>query len=196
MKHTLVALVEDKPGVLNRVASLFRRRSFNIESLTVGRTHQPDISRMTILVDTEQTAPALVEANLSKLINVIDVQDVTHLPSVMRDLALIKVRADASALAELNQLANIFRANIVDVSTGSVIIEATGDEEKIDGLLDVLRPRGIIEMVRTGQVAMVRGTTHGYDAAPVLQSATTVKSGNGNGNGNGHGHSAEDVGSV
>jgi acetolactate synthase-1/3 small subunit len=196
MKHTLVALVEDKPGVLNRVASLFRRRSFNIESLTVGRTHQPDISRMTILVDTEQTAPALVEANLSKLINVIYVQDVTHLPSVMRDLALIKVRADASALAELNQLANIFRANIVDVSTGSVIIEATGDEEKIDGLLDVLRPRGIIEMVRTGQVAMVRGTTHGYDAAPVLQSATTAKRGNGNGNGNGHGHSAEDVGSV
>ena len=196
MKHTLVALVEDKPGVLNRVASLFRRRSFNIESLTVGRTHQPDISRMTILVDTEQTEPALVEANLSKLINVIDVQDVTHLPSVMRDLALIKVRADASALAELNQLANIFRANIVDVSTGSVIIEATGDEEKIDGLLDVLRPRGIIEMVRTGQVAMVRGTTHSYDTAPALQSAATPKNGNGNGNGNGHGHSADDVGSV
>jgi acetolactate synthase-1/3 small subunit len=183
MKHTLVALVEDKPGVLNRVASLFRRRAFNIESLTVGRTHEPNISRMTILVDTEQTAPHLVEANLSKLINVIDVRDVTHLPTVMRDLALIKVPADASALAELNQLASIFRANIVDVAHGSVIIEVTGDEAKVDGLLDALRPRGIIEMVRTGQVAMARG--NGHEAA--------VDS---NGNGNGNGRHAESVGSV
>lgn len=185
MKHTLVALVEDKPGVLNRVASLFRRRAFNIESLTVGRTHEPNVSRMTILVDTEQTAPALVEANLSKLINVIDVRDVTHLPSVMRDLALVKVRADASALAELNQLADIFRANIVDVSPESVIIEVTGDEDKINGLLDVLRPRGIIEMVRTGQVAMARGNSSGYEA----DKRTT-------GNENGNGHHAESVGSV
>lgn len=157
MKHTLVALVEDKPGVLNRVASLFRRRAFNIESLTVGRTHEPDISRMTILVDTEQTAPALVEANLMKLINVIDVQDVTHQPTVMRDLALIKVRADASALGEINQLASIFRGNIVDVAPDSVIVEITGDEDKINGLVELLRPRGIIEMVRTGVVAMTRG---------------------------------------
>ena len=185
MKHTLVALVEDKPGVLNRVASLFRRRAFNIESLTVGRTHEPAVSRMTILVDTEQTAPALVEANLSKLINVIDVKDVTHLPTVMRDLALVKVHADASALAELNQLANIFRANIVDVSPDSVIIEVTGDEAKIDGLLDVLRSRGIIEMVRTGQVAMARG--NGYD-----NGYETDKRMNGNGNG----RHAESVGSV
>lgn len=161
MKHTLVALVEDKPGVLNRVASLFRRRAFNIESLTVGRTHELDVSRMTILVDTEQTAPALVEANLSKLINVIDVKDVTHTPTVMRDLALIKVRADAAARAEIAQLAEIFRAKIVDVATDSVIVEVTGDEEKIDGLVDLLRPRGVIEMVRTGQVAMVRGNGNG-----------------------------------
>jgi acetolactate synthase I/III small subunit len=189
MKHTLVALVEDKPGVLNRVASLFRRRAFNIESLTVGRTHEPNVSRMTILVDTEQTAPALVEANLSKLINVIDVRDVTYLPSVMRDLALVKVRADATALAELNQLANIFRANIVDVSHDSVIIEATGDEAKINGLLDVLRPRGIIEMVRTGQVAMARGAERGNESE-------TNKRIVGNGNGNGNGHHADSVGSV
>ncbi len=188
MKHTLVALVEDKPGVLNRVASLFRRRAFNIESLTVGRTHEPAVSRMTILVDTEQTAPALVEANLSKLINVIDVKDVTHLPTVMRDLALVKVRADASALAELNQLANIFRANIVDVSPDSVIIEVTGDEAKIDGLLDVLRSRGIIEMVRTGQVAMARGAVNGHDV-PAANSWATPR-------GNGNGHLAESVGSV
>src|SRR5512142_40533 len=113
MKHTLVALVEDKPGVLNRVASLFRRRAFNIESLTVGRTHEAGVSRMTILVDTEHNSSALVEANLSKLINVIDVEDVTHCPTVMRDLALIKVRADAGARAEIAQLAEIFRAKIV-----------------------------------------------------------------------------------
>jgi acetolactate synthase-1/3 small subunit len=157
MKHTLVALVEDKPGVLNRVASLFRRRAFNIESLTVGRTHEPGVSRMTILVDTELTAPHLVEANLAKLVNVIDVRDVTHTPTVQRDLALIKVRADAGALAELNQLAEIFRAKIVDVANDSVIVEVTGDEDKINGLVELLRSRGIIEMVRTGQVAMVRG---------------------------------------
>lgn len=174
MKHTLIALVEDKPGVLNRVASLFRRRAFNIESLTVGRTHEPAVSRMTILVDTELTAPHLVEANLSKLVNVIDVHDVTHTPTVVRDLALIKVRADASALAEINQLAEIFRAKIVDVASDSVIVEVTGDEDKLTGLVELLRPRGIIEMVRTGQVAMVRG---GNDSS-------TNKRINGNGNGN------------
>ncbi len=158
MKHTLVALVEDKPGVLNRVASLFRRRAFNIESLTVGRTHEPNVSRMTILVDTELTAPQLVEANLMKLINVIDVKDVTHSPTVARDLALVKVKADASERAEIAQLADIFRAKIVDVATDSVIVEVTGDEEKINGLVELLRPRGIIEMVRTGLVAMARGS--------------------------------------
>lgn len=170
MKHTLVALVEDKPGVLNRVASLFRRRAYNIESLTVGRTHEQDISRMTILVDTDQTAPYLVEANLMKLINVVDVQDVTDKPTVMRDLALIKVKATTSQLSEINQLAEIFRGKIVDVASDSVIVEITGDEEKISGLIDLLRPRGILEMVRTGQVAMVRGNN-----------------GNGNKNGNGNG---------
>ena len=169
MKHTLVALVEDKPGVLNRVASLFRRRSFNIESLTVGHTHEANVSRMTIVVDTELTAPHLVEANLFKLVNVIDVHDVTHAPTVMRDLALIKVKAYAGARAEIAQLADIFRAKIVDVAPDSVMVEVTGDEDKIDGLVELLRPRGIIEMVRTGQVEMVRGAA----------------SANGNGNGNG-----------
>lgn len=172
MKHTLVALVEDKPGVLNRVASLFRRRAFNIESLTVGRTHEPGVSRMTILVDTEYTHAGMVEANLSKLINVIDVEDVTHCPTVMRDLALIKVKADAAARAEIAQLVDIFRGKIVDVAPDSIIVEVTGDEDKINGLVDLLRDRGIVEMVRTGQVAMVRGTG----------------SANGNGNGNGNGH--------
>ncbi len=168
MKHTLVALVEDIPGVLNRVASLFRRRGFNIESLTVGRTHTPGISRMTILVEADEQASPLVQANLSKLINVIEVQDVTETRTVVRDLALIKVRADAGARAEIAQLAEIFRAKIVDVAADSVIVEVTGDEEKINGLVDLLRARGILEMGRTGQVAMVRGNP-GH-----------------NGNGNGH----------
>ena len=158
MKHTLVALVEDKPGVLNRVASLFRRRNFNIESLAVGHTEQPHISRMTIVVDAANTAAHMVEANLAKIINVIDVQDVTHQDTITRDLALIKVRADAAARAEIAQLADIFRAKIVDVAPDSVVVEATGDEEKIDGLVELLRPKGIIEMVRTGRVAMVRGS--------------------------------------
>ncbi|MGB8646081.1 MAG: acetolactate synthase small subunit [Anaerolineae bacterium] len=192
MKHTLVAIVEDKPGVLNRVASLFRRRAFNIESLTVGGTHEAHLSRMTILVDTEQTAPALVEANLEKLVNVVDVQDVTHLPTVMRDLALIKVRATPAALGEINQLAEIFRGKIVDVSPDSVIIEITGDEDKINGLIDLLRPRGIIEMVRTGQVAMVRGTN--ANGHHMLGSEQWPAHKNGNGNGNGH--HADGVGSV
>ena len=172
MKHTLVALVEDKPGVLNRVASLFRRRAFNIESLTVGRTHLPDVSLMTILVDTEYTPASLVEANLAKLINVLDVKDVTHTPTVMRDLALVKVRADASDRAEIAQLVEIFRAKIVDVAVDSVIVEATGDEDKINGLVELLSSKGIIEMVRTGQVAMARGNGNG--------------NGHGHGNGNGH----------
>ncbi len=188
MKHTLVALVEDKPGVLNRVASLFRRRVFNIESLTVGRTHEPEVSRMTILVDTDQTAPELVEANLMKLVNVIDVQDVTHLPTVMRDLALIKVRANASMLGEITQLAAIFRANIVDVGPDSAIVEVTGDEDKVNGLLELLRPRGIIEMVRTGQVAMARGN-NAHHQTGASQWAAVRANGNGNGNGNGN-HSA------
>src|SRR5919202_5382874 len=158
MEHTLVALVEDKPGVLNRVASLFRRRAFNIESLTVGHTEQPHISRMTIVVDASQTSAHIVEANLAKLINVIDVQDVTHQDTIMRDLALIKVRADAATRAEIAQLADIFRAKIVDVAPDSVIVEVTGDEDKINGLVELLRPKGILEMVRTGRVAMVRGS--------------------------------------
>lgn len=188
MKHTLVALVEDKPGVLNRVASLFRRRAFNIESLTVGRTHQPGVSRMTILVDAALTPASLAEANLLKLINIIDVKDVTHTPTVVRDLALIKVRADASNRAEIAQLAEIFRAKIVDVATDSVIVEVTGDADKIDGLLELLRDRGIVEMVRTGLVAMARGNGDSFHV-PEVGEWTHVR-------GNGNGKHTEGVGSV
>ena len=159
MNHTLVALVEDKPGVLNRVASLFRRRAFNIESLTVGHTEQPGISRMTVVVNSNKTDAERVELNLHKLINVIEVTDLADAPAVVRDLALVKVNAQANCRAEIMQLVDVFRARIVDVANESLIIEITGDEDKIDSFVDVLRPFGILEMVRTGVVAMARGAS-------------------------------------
>ena len=158
MKHTLVARVQDQPGVLNRVASLFRRRAFNIESLTVGGSETPEFSRMTIVVDTAKNPAHLVAANLRKLVPVVEVRDVTHLRTVDRDLALIRVRCQPSERSELSDLVSIFRGRIVDVAADSVIVEVTGDLEKVDGLVDLLRPRGVLEMVRTGKVAMVRGT--------------------------------------
>jgi acetolactate synthase-1/3 small subunit len=157
MQHTLVALVEDQPGVLNRVASLFRRRAFNIESLTVGHTAQPGISRMTIVIDNTQTNAERVTTNLYKLVNVIQVTDLAESPMVSRDLALIKVSAPADHRTEIMQLVDVFRARIVDVTNDSLIIEITGDGEKIDGFVEVMRPFGILEMVRTGLVAMMRG---------------------------------------
>jgi len=165
MKHTLVAKVADQPGVLNRVASLFRRRAFNIDSLTVGHTEEGDVSRMTIVVDTARVPAHIVEANLRKLVPVMDVTDVTHMPTVDRDLALIRVTCSPAERAELASLVEIFRGKIVDVARDSVIVEVTGDEQKVDGLVDLLRPRGIIEMVRTGKVAMVRGSTSHLQAA-------------------------------
>ena len=165
MNRTLITLVEDKPGVLNRVASLFRRRAFNIESLTVGHTERPGVSRMTIVVDSDRTDAQKVAQNLDKLVNVIRTEDVTERPAVIRDLALIKVQANGRSRAEVMQLVDTFRARVVDVGLESLMVEVTGTEEKVDGLVEVLRPFGILEMVRTGRVAMVRG---------------------GNGNGNGH----------
>ncbi|MBN1248479.1 MAG: acetolactate synthase small subunit [Anaerolineae bacterium] len=158
MQSTLIALVEDKPGVLNRVASLFRRRAFNIESLAVGHTEKPGISRMTIVVDSSRTDVEMVVQNLLKLVNVIRVEDVTEAPTVMRDLALVKVRAgDGAARAEIMQIVDTFRARVVDVGLKSLMVEVTGTDDKINGLVDVLRPYGIDEMVRTGRVAMARG---------------------------------------
>ncbi len=168
MQYTFIALVENKPGVLNRVASLFRRRNFNIESLAVGKTENPDVSRMTVVVgcpNGEVDAHKL-EANLYKLVNVIDVQDVTHQPSVMRDLALIKVKVGPERRAQVNGLAEIFRARIVDVAADSIIIEITGTEDKIEGMIELLRPIGIVEMVRTGQVSMTRGVNDGVRRVP------------------------------
>ena len=157
MLHILVALVEDKPGVLNRVVSLFRRRGFNIESLSVGHTDRSGVSRMTIVMEAEETAARLVEANLYKLVNVLRVEELTDSDAVLRDLALIKVRADAEQRAQVLQIVKVFRARVVDVVTDALIVEITGGEDKIDGLVDVLRPFGIIEMARTGTIAMKRG---------------------------------------
>src|ERR687885_749607 len=159
MLNTLVVRVEDKPGVLNRVASLFRRRGFNIESLTVGHTEKPGLSRMTIVVDTDERGARLVEANLYKLIPVRRVDNITRLPTIGRDLAMIKVAATGDARTQVMQLVDVYRARIVDVSPDTLIIETTGTEDKIDSLLEVLRPYGVAEMVRTGRVAMVRGLT-------------------------------------
>jgi acetolactate synthase-1/3 small subunit len=156
--RVLVALVENKPGVLTRVASLFRRRNFNIESLTVGHTDSEEISRMTIVVDATRTNAEMVEHNLMKIVNVIGVQDVTHEPAVMRDLALIKVKTDQQTRFQIMQLVEVYRAKVVDVCPESVIIEVTGPESKLNSMVDMLRPYGILEMVRTGLVAMVRGS--------------------------------------
>lgn len=158
MQHTLVTLVEDRPGVLNRVASLFRRRGFNIESLTVGHSEIPGVSRMTIVVDnTPENIERLIQY-LYKLVNVIQVDDLTHETTMMRNLAMIKVSASEQRRMEIMQLVEIFRARIVDVASESLIIEITGAEDKIDSFVDVLRPFGIIEMVRTGVIAMARGS--------------------------------------
>jgi acetolactate synthase-1/3 small subunit len=169
VKHTLVARVQDQPGVLNRVASLFRRRNFNIDSLTVGHSEQSDFSRMTIVVDTARAPARLVEESLRKLIPVAEVTDVTNVPTVDRDLALIRVRCDPGSRSEVAQLAEIFRGRIVDVASDSVIVEITGDEGKVDGLVELLKPRGILEMVRTGKVAMVRGTAAVQEAQQAAQ---------------------------
>ena len=165
MLRTFVVYVEDKPGVLNRVASLFRRRVYNIESLTVGHTEKPGVSRMTIVVDTDECQALRVEANLYKLVNVLVVEDITANPSVARDLALIKVVASSETRSHILQLADVFRARVVDVAVDSVIVEITGTEDKIDGLLEVLRPYGVLEMVRTGRVAMSRGAKASASAA-------------------------------
>jgi len=157
MHHTLIALVEDKPGVLNRVASLFRRRNFNIESLTVGRTAEPGISRMTIVIDSDQASAERVTAYLYKLVNVLRVEDITETPAVVRELAMIKVATTPDTRAQVMQLVDVFRARVVDVAPDSVIVETTGTETKIDGLLEVLRGYGVLEIVRTGRVGMVRG---------------------------------------
>lgn len=158
MRHTLVAMVEDKPGVLNRVASLFRRRNFNIESLTVGHSETPGVSRMTMVVGGDERTIEQVQKQLNKLINVIKVNDVTHDTTVIRELALIRVHTPPVRRTEVTELVNLFRAKVVDVAPDSLMIEITGTEDKVDSLVSLLHPFGIREMARTGRVAMVRGS--------------------------------------
>jgi acetolactate synthase I/III small subunit len=171
--NTFVVLVENVPGVLTRVASLVRRRGFNIESLTVGHTETNGVSRMTIVVDTDELGARRVEANLYKLLNVLRVDNVTCQSAVTRDLALIKVAATQETRSQILQLAQVFRARVVDVSPGAVMIETTGGEEKIDKLVEVLRSYGILEMARTGRVAMVR--SHTQQAARTFEDIETTE---------------------
>jgi len=158
-KHTLVALVEDKPGVLNRIAGLFRRRSFNIQSLAVGGSEHPGLSRMTIVAVGDSAQIEQVRKQLDKLINVVKVSDITEGNIVTRELALIKVKATASTRSEIMQIVGIFRANIVDVAPGSLTVEVTGDEDKVNSLLGLLSDFGVKELSRTGRIALTRGSS-------------------------------------
>jgi acetolactate synthase-1/3 small subunit len=165
MLHTLIVHVENKPGVLSRVVSLFRRRAFNIDSLTVGRTENPDVSRMTIVVEADEDQARRIVANVYKLINVLFVDDITGQPSVQRDMAFIKVAATKAERSHVLELAEVFRGRVVDVATDSLTIEITGTEDKIDGLLEVLKPFGLLELVRTGVLAMRRGAKASAEGA-------------------------------
>ena len=160
MKHTISTLVENKSGVLARVAGLFSRRGYNIASLAVSTTHAPELSRMTIVVDDEGDSTILeqISKQLYKLVDVIKVFDHTEDKIVESELSLIKVASSAATRAEIMQLIDIFRARIVDVSDGTLVVEATGKAEKIDALVEQLNKFGIQEMVRTGKVVLVRGS--------------------------------------
>jgi acetolactate synthase I/III small subunit len=160
LNRTLIATVADCPGVLNRVASLFRRRAYNIESLTVGHTEKDGVSRMTIVVDSRRTDAGKVARNLEKLIDVLHVEDITDRPAILHDLALIKVRIrDRVARSEILRIADSFQARLVDMCPSTAMVELVGSERKIDTVVEALRSHGILEMVRTGRVAMVRGVS-------------------------------------
>jgi acetolactate synthase I/III small subunit len=176
--HTIVALVQDKPGVLTRIASMFRRRGFNIASLAVGQSEAPGLSRMTFVVNGDEDTVSQVTKQLDKLIDVIQVSDISSHEMVARELALIKVAASATTRSEVIQIVNLFRASIIDVGSESVVIEITGEEDKINALRELLQPFGIMEMLRTGLVAMVRGKQNGMSA---IHDATPSMNGNGKG---------------
>jgi acetolactate synthase-1/3 small subunit len=156
MQRTFIAYVEDRPGVLNRVTSLFRRRGYNIHSLTVGNTEREGISRMTIVMDADDDSARRIEANILKLVDVLSVKDATRAATVVRELALVKVRANASNRTHVMQVCDVFRARVVDVGPDALVAEITGSIDKIEGLVEVLRPFGILEMARTGAAAMLR----------------------------------------
>jgi acetolactate synthase-1/3 small subunit len=155
--QTLVAYVENKPGVLNRVSSLARRLAINIDSLTVGPTDNEEIARMTIVAHTDQRGAHRLEASLEKLVDVLLAENVSERPLLERDLALIKVTADHKTRPHLMEVIKVFRARVIDVAPESLILEVSGTVDKIDGLLEVLRPFGVLEMARSGRIAMTRG---------------------------------------
>lgn len=157
MQHTITALVENKPGVLARVSGLFARRGFNIESLAVSITEDPSVSRMTIVVTGDDAILEQISKQLNKLVDVIKVIDYQGIPIVQRELAMIKVNADAAVRAEIMQIVDIFRAKIVDISDKTFTVEVTGSVEKVDAIEKLLEPYGINELVRTGRIAMMRG---------------------------------------
>lgn len=174
VRHTLVALVEDKPGVLNRVSSMFRRRGFNIASLAVGHCEVPNLSRMTFVVEGDDDTVEQVAKQLRKLIHVIKVSDISDEEMVIRELALIQVRANAASRSEIIQIVDIFRANIVDVAPDSLIIEVVGDGEKVESLYKLLKTFGVKELVRTGSVAMARGMVPAEEVSPTTQSRSRM----------------------
>jgi acetolactate synthase-1/3 small subunit len=155
--QTIVAYVENKPGVLNRVASLTRRLAINIDSLTVGPTENEEVARMTICAHTDEGGARRLEASLEKLVDVLLAENISGRPMLERELALLKVAADQANRPHLMQLLEVFRARVVDVAPESLIVEISGTVDKIDGLLEVLRPFGVLEMSRTGRIAMTRG---------------------------------------
>ena len=157
MKHTLSVLVENKPGVLARVAGLFSRRGFNIDSLAVGVTDKPEISRMTVVVDVEEHSLEQVYKQLNKLINVIKVIDLPDDNRVQREMVLAKVKAEPRNRAEIIEIVEIFRGKIVDLGSGTLSVEVTGPGSKLRAFEDLLRPYGLVEMVRTGTIALPRG---------------------------------------
>ena len=156
--HTITALVQDRPGVLARIAGMFSRRGFNISNLAVGHSETPSLSRMTFVVEGDEWVVEQVTKQLYKLIDVVQVYDISSESVVLRELALLKVRSNAESRPEIMQIVDIFRANIVDVTKDALVIEVTGDEEKVDALIELLRPFGMKEVMRTGRIAMSRGS--------------------------------------
>ncbi len=159
MKHTLVMLVQDRPGVLNRVTSMIRRRNFNIDSITVGHSVTPGLSRMVISVDGAVTAVEQVRKQLDKIVEVVKITDITNENIISRELALIKVESTPETRQEIIRIAiDVFRANIVDLTPETIIIEISGDEDKVLSLIELLRGFGLVELARTGRIAITRGT--------------------------------------
>ena len=157
-QRTISALVQDRPGVLARISSLFRRRGFNIASLTVGRSEQPGLSRMTFVVEGPEDVVNQVAAQLDRLIDVVEVHDITEQNIVWRELALLKVTTTAEARGEVLELAGVYRANVIDIGVDSLVMEISGGRQKIDSLIELLRKFGLREVLRTGRIATLRGT--------------------------------------